>query len=130
MGPACSSSCDCIAGKSACQRAGVPMSYRPRHFFGLLRLPMLPVQVRQPVGRWDKPVLACRFRPFGRQPVITRLPRGTKVEVGIRLFPCPLILKIETAHFPAKLVVRYIYIRSEEHTSELQSLLRLSSAVF
>src|SRR3546814_1279591 len=44
--------------------------------------------------------------------------------------PCPLLVKYVEAGWIGKKVGRGFYDRSEEHTSELQSLMRNSYAVF
>src|SRR3546814_5224291 len=42
----------------------------------------------------------------------------------------PVIIFIETIGIEPALLVRHMEVRSEEHTSELQSLMRISYAVF
>src|SRR3546814_8915291 len=73
-----------------------------------------------------------RFRsPFRLTAPIRRM-NGTKIVQGWRLSmpPCPSPLRLRRLHRHGRRCEDRRFLRSEEHTSELQSLMRISYAVF
>src|SRR3546814_1252289 len=54
----------------------------------------------------------------------------TQVALGIANVKLSLPLDVAVAHSAGAVLLLFVLVRSEEHTSELQSLMRISYAVF
>src|SRR3546814_3847153 len=57
------------------------------------------------------------------------MPMARAIGAGVELASCPVVW-VNQVMVPSNATVRAVMERSEEHTSELQSLMRISYAVF